>query len=551
VWLEELYRRIADQQHLLVWVSEKYENQNDIDEIDNDQDRYSFVSAPASDYSVTTVGSELAHAQDEDDDYKPRHNNRQSSPVAYNYREESSSERQEQERPFDMGDLNEDLPKVQNHYPKQTQRRDRSYDNSANVTQTYYPPPEDDGPPVYQSRQPQRAQRHQPRSNYDYPPTQHEEWRPEPVNTSTLKSDHENANYSRGFNPNNTYRQERNFTTTSSNVQTRHQEVQYSPPQQVRRVQDSYQQTSFREPREHREPVHHREVRENYREIETQPVPGKSRRKSGREEYIPPPPTNEPAPPLVDRVERTEYREEVIRSENRFDPQTILNQQKKKMHKNDYDEYINSIRGAKKPLVNSQSQNQQKQGEYLNSTARPFQSSWNPHPRPATEIKKGTVASRINQINGSLSPDQRSSPPPPHSAPPGAPVSRSNNNSGPLKKDIVATARGIFGYNGGVLSSLETGVSLVIPEGAIPYNTQQEIYFKVCQDENSLPQPANPAQGEKLMSPMVMCGPHGLKFNVPIELRLPHRPERDPHESLNLTQNQPDEESVSILIDHF
>jgi hypothetical protein len=73
----------------------------------------------------------------------------------------------------------------------------------------------------------------------------------------------------------------------------------------------------------------------------------------------------------------------------------------------------------------------------------------------------------------------------------------------------------------------------------------------VCQDENSLPTPANAAQGERLMSPMVMCGPHGLKFEVPIELRLPHRPERDPSESLNLTQTTPDEESVSILIDHF
>jgi tight junction protein 1 len=116
------------------------------------------------------------------------------------------------------------------------------------------------------------------------------------------------------------------------------------------------------------------------------------------------------------------------------------------------------------------------------------------------------------------------------------------------RKDVVATARGVFDYNGGVLSSLETGVSLVIPEGAIPYGTQQEIYFKVCHDENALP--SSNGQNEKLMSPMVMCGPHGLKFDVPIELRLPHRPERDPHE-MNLTASQPDEDSVSILIDHF
>lgn len=28
--------------------------------------------------------------------------------------------------------------------------------------------------------------------------------------------------------------------------------------------------------------------------------------------------------------------------------------------------------------------------------------------------------------------------------------------------------------------------------------------------------------GETLLSPIVMCGPHGMKFNIPIELRLPH-----------------------------
>ena len=30
------------------------------------------------------------------------------------------------------------------------------------------------------------------------------------------------------------------------------------------------------------------------------------------------------------------------------------------------------------------------------------------------------------------------------------------------------------------------------------------------------------AAGETLLSPLVMCGPHGLKFLKPVELRLPH-----------------------------
>lgn len=52
---------------------------------------------------------------------------------------------------------------------------------------------------------------------------------------------------------------------------------------------------------------------------------------------------------------------------------------------------------------------------------------------------------------------------------------------------VVATARGVFNSNGGVLSSIETGVSIIIPQGAIPEGTEQEIYFKVCRDNSILP----------------------------------------------------------------
>lgn len=52
---------------------------------------------------------------------------------------------------------------------------------------------------------------------------------------------------------------------------------------------------------------------------------------------------------------------------------------------------------------------------------------------------------------------------------------------------VVATARGSFDHQGGVLESPETGVSIVIPAGAIPEGVQQEIYFKVCRDNNILP----------------------------------------------------------------
>uniref|UniRef100_A0A3P8U5Y6 Zona occludens protein 1 n=1 Tax=Amphiprion percula TaxID=161767 RepID=A0A3P8U5Y6_AMPPE len=87
---------------------------------------------------------------------------------------------------------------------------------------------------------------------------------------------------------------------------------------------------------------------------------------------------------------------------------------------------------------------------------------------------------------------------------------------------VVATARGIFNCNGGVLSSIETGVSIIIPQGAIPESVEQEIYFKVCRDNSILPPSTRRKVRETLLSPLVMCGPHGLKFLKPVELRLPH-----------------------------
>ncbi|XP_064596201.1 tight junction protein ZO-1-like isoform X2 [Liolophura sinensis] len=86
---------------------------------------------------------------------------------------------------------------------------------------------------------------------------------------------------------------------------------------------------------------------------------------------------------------------------------------------------------------------------------------------------------------------------------------------------VVATARGVFDHTGGTLESRETGVSIVIPEGAIQKGVRQELYFKVCKDSSILP-PLDKDKGETLLSPLVMCGPHGLKFAKPVELRLPH-----------------------------
>lgn len=93
-------------------------------------------------------------------------------------------------------------------------------------------------------------------------------------------------------------------------------------------------------------------------------------------------------------------------------------------------------------------------------------------------------------------------------------------------QNVIAMAKGTFGSAGGTLHCEDTGVTIIIPEGAIPVGVEQEIYFKVCYDSDMLP-PLD-RDKETLTSPIVMCGPHGIKFNLPVELRLPHSPTVNP-----------------------
>ena len=50
----------------------------------------------------------------------------------------------------------------------------------------------------------------------------------------------------------------------------------------------------------------------------------------------------------------------------------------------------------------------------------------------------------------------------------------------------------------------------------------RNLCVQVCRDLHDAVPPLDHERGERLLSPMVMCGPHGLRFNHPVELRLPH-----------------------------
>ncbi|KJH48283.1 PDZ/DHR/GLGF domain protein [Dictyocaulus viviparus] len=85
---------------------------------------------------------------------------------------------------------------------------------------------------------------------------------------------------------------------------------------------------------------------------------------------------------------------------------------------------------------------------------------------------------------------------------------------------IVEETNAIIGSEGGVLNCPTSGVELRIPKGAIPSGETHDIYVKVCREGDS--PPIDKSKGETLLSPLVMCGPQGLNFLTPCELRLPH-----------------------------
>ncbi|XP_046396264.1 tight junction protein ZO-1 isoform X4 [Ischnura elegans] len=108
--------------------------------------------------------------------------------------------------------------------------------------------------------------------------------------------------------------------------------------------------------------------------------------------------------------------------------------------------------------------------------------------------------------------------------------------------DVLASAEGVFGCEGGRLDcGNNLGVSLVIPPGALPEGSSQRIYLRVSRgdggganlnglvkegdegDTNVLP-PLDTDKGETILSPLVFCGPQGLRFQKPVELILPHSP---------------------------
>ncbi|XP_072491318.1 netrin receptor UNC5D isoform X2 [Notamacropus eugenii] len=91
-----------------------------------------------------------------------------------------------------------------------------------------------------------------------------------------------------------------------------------------------------------------------------------------------------------------------------------------------------------------------------------------------------------------------------------------NLSSLPSRTELRTT--GVFGHLGGRLVMPNTGVSLLIPHGAIPEENSWEIYMSINQGEASL----QPDGSEVLLSPEVTCGPSDMVVTTPFALTIPH-----------------------------
>ena len=80
-------------------------------------------------------------------------------------------------------------------------------------------------------------------------------------------------------------------------------------------------------------------------------------------------------------------------------------------------------------------------------------------------------------------------------------------------------AWGLVDHNGGRFTIGDTGVSLIVPPQAIPEGHTEGIYIAIMDQEKDHP---HITPKESLLSPVVKCGPNGLKFKRPVVLSLPH-----------------------------
>ncbi|KAG5831395.1 hypothetical protein ANANG_G00303290 [Anguilla anguilla] len=88
-----------------------------------------------------------------------------------------------------------------------------------------------------------------------------------------------------------------------------------------------------------------------------------------------------------------------------------------------------------------------------------------------------------------------------------------------LPREPGSCASATLGCLGGRLTIPNTGVSLLVPPGAIPQGKFYEMYLIINKwEKTTLPSEG----GQTVLSPVVCCGPSGMLLSRPVVLTLPH-----------------------------
>ena len=87
----------------------------------------------------------------------------------------------------------------------------------------------------------------------------------------------------------------------------------------------------------------------------------------------------------------------------------------------------------------------------------------------------------------------------------------------------VTKLEATFTSNGGELSApFDSDVRIIVPKGAIPAGMNQPVFFRVFLEERPLLQNIPEASDKTLISPLIECGPHDIRFLKPVEIIVPH-----------------------------
>ncbi|CAB4032732.1 Hypothetical predicted protein, partial [Paramuricea clavata] len=81
-------------------------------------------------------------------------------------------------------------------------------------------------------------------------------------------------------------------------------------------------------------------------------------------------------------------------------------------------------------------------------------------------------------------------------------------------------ASSLIDHNGGEVILTSSGIKLVIPEGAIDVGKTEVVYLALLGNSEYVPKELD--DDETLLAPVVMCGPHGLRFKKYVLLIVPH-----------------------------